>query len=38
LPRKDGKMLNPGKVGADVTIEQAKESAKLCALNILAVA
>jgi len=38
LPRKDGKMLNPGKVGANVTVEQAKESAKLCALNILAVA
>jgi len=38
LPRKDGKMLYPGKVGADVTLEQAKESAKLCALNILAVA
>ena len=38
LPRKDGKMLNPGKVGAGVTPEQAKESAKLCALNVLAVA
>ena len=38
LPRKDGKMLNPGKVGAGVTVEQARESAKLCALNILAVA
>lgn len=38
LPRKDGKMLNPGKVGAGVTVEQAKESAKLCALNVLAVA
>jgi enamine deaminase RidA (YjgF/YER057c/UK114 family) len=38
LPRKDGKMLNPGKVGAGVAIEQAQESAKLCALNILAVA
>jgi enamine deaminase RidA (YjgF/YER057c/UK114 family) len=38
LPRKDGKMLNPGKVGAGVTAEQAKESAKLCALNVLAVA
>jgi enamine deaminase RidA (YjgF/YER057c/UK114 family) len=37
LPRKDGKMLNPGKVGAGVTVEQAKESAKLCALNVLAV-
>jgi enamine deaminase RidA (YjgF/YER057c/UK114 family) len=38
LPRKGGKMLNPGKVGSEVTLEQAKESAKLCALNILAVA
>jgi enamine deaminase RidA (YjgF/YER057c/UK114 family) len=38
LPRKDGKMLNPGKVGAGVTVEQAKESAKLCALNVRAVA
>src|SRR4029077_15218324 len=38
LPRKDGKMLNPGKVGAEVTVEQAKEAAKLCALNVLAVA
>jgi enamine deaminase RidA (YjgF/YER057c/UK114 family) len=38
LPRKDGKMINPGKVGAGVTVEQAKEAAKLCALNVLAVA
>ena len=38
LPRKDGKMLNPGKVGAGVTVAQAQESAKLCALNVLAVA
>ena len=38
LPRKDGKILNPGKVGAGVTMEQAQESAKLCALNVLAVA
>ena len=38
LPRRDGKMLNPGKVGAGVTVEQAKEAAQLCALNVLAVA
>lgn len=27
LPRKDGKMLNPGEVGACVTVEPAKEAA-----------
>ena len=36
LPRKDGKLLHTGIVGRDVTLEQAQECAKLCALHILA--
>jgi len=36
-PRVGGVMLNPGKVGADVSLEQAKESARQCVLNMLAV-
>ncbi|ALE03901.1 RidA family protein [Bartonella ancashensis] len=36
LPLTNGKPLVIGKVGATVTTEQAKNSAKLCALNILA--
>ena len=34
--RPDGSVLNPGKVGRDVTEEQAYESAKLAMLNCLA--
>ncbi len=36
LPFVDGKLLVEGKVGAEVTLEQAKEAAKQCALNALA--
>jgi enamine deaminase RidA (YjgF/YER057c/UK114 family) len=38
LPIRDGQLLATGKVGADVTAEQAKELARVCALNILAAA
>lgn len=36
LPFKDGRLLYTGKVGQDVTVEEAKEAARLCALNALA--
>ncbi|MFQ6394663.1 RidA family protein [Nocardia sp. KC 131] len=36
LPFVDGKLSVVGKVGAEVSIEEAKEAAKLCALNALA--
>ena len=36
LPFVDGNLFATGKVGAEVTLEQAKEAAKLCALNALA--
>jgi enamine deaminase RidA (YjgF/YER057c/UK114 family) len=36
LPMVDGKLPATGKVGADVTAEQAKELARTCALNALA--
>ncbi|ABM10678.1 RidA family protein [Paenarthrobacter aurescens] len=36
LPIVDGTVAHPGKVGADVTLEQAQEAARLCALNALA--
>lgn len=36
LPIADGKLLATGKVGAEVTAEQAKELAARCALNALA--
>ena len=36
LPVVDGKLLKEGKVGSDVTAEDAKELAQLCALNALA--
>ncbi|HEY8414660.1 MAG TPA: RidA family protein [Thermaerobacter sp.] len=38
LPLRAGELVYRGKVGADVTPEQAYEAARLCALNILAVA
>ncbi|MEN4760431.1 Atu1372/SO_1960 family protein [Chryseobacterium sp. C39-AII1] len=34
---KDGKILNPGKVGKDVTEDQVKEAAKVTMLNVLSV-
>ena len=36
LPMQDGKLLQVGKVGVDVTPEQGKELARICALNALA--
>ena len=36
LPNRDGKLAVKGKLGADVTIEQGYEAAKICAANILA--
>ncbi|MEY2823397.1 MAG: hypothetical protein RLZZ485_1033 [Actinomycetota bacterium] len=36
LPLRDGVMVKEGKVGLDVTVEEAKELAKICALNCLA--
>jgi len=33
----EGKILNPGKVGVDITEQQAKDSTKLTILNVLAV-
>ena len=37
LPRQaDGKILNPGKVGRDITIDQGYEAAKLAMINCLA--
>lgn len=36
LPRIDGELTHTGKVGAEVTAEQAKEAAQACALNAIA--
>jgi enamine deaminase RidA (YjgF/YER057c/UK114 family) len=36
LPVVDGKLVKEGKVGSDVTAEDAKELAQICALNALA--
>ena len=36
LPLRDGELLHTGKVGADVTVEQAQQCAHQCALNALA--
>ncbi|MFD1824554.1 MULTISPECIES: RidA family protein [Mumia] len=36
LPVRDGALVKVGKVGADVTAEEAYECARLCALNALA--
>ena len=38
VPVKDGKLAFRGKVGTDYTVEEAQEAARLCAINILAVA
>ena len=38
LPTRDGAVVNPGRLGVDVTIEQAKESARVAAINALAAA
>ena len=36
IPNRDGKLAVKGKLGADVTIEQGYEAAKICAINVLA--
>jgi enamine deaminase RidA (YjgF/YER057c/UK114 family) len=36
IPNRDGKLAVKGKLGADVTLEQGQEAAKICAINILA--
>ena len=36
LPMRNGAIAKTGKVGSDVTVEEAKELAQLCALNALA--
>jgi enamine deaminase RidA (YjgF/YER057c/UK114 family) len=36
LPFKDGQLPYTGKVGAEVSVEEAKEAARLCVLNALA--
>jgi enamine deaminase RidA (YjgF/YER057c/UK114 family) len=36
LPFKDGRLLYTGKVDAGVSVEEAKEAARLCVLNALA--
>ena len=38
IPFTEGAMVYKGKVGKDVTLQEAQEAAKLCALNILAAA
>ena len=36
LPMENGKVAVTGKVGADVTVEEAQRAARLCGLNLLA--
>ncbi len=36
LPMQDGKLVQAGKIGVDVTPEEAKALARICALNALA--
>ncbi|MEI7926725.1 MAG: Atu1372/SO_1960 family protein, partial [Chloroflexota bacterium] len=38
LPTVDGKILTPGRLGVDVTVEQAKAAARVAAINALAAA
>jgi enamine deaminase RidA (YjgF/YER057c/UK114 family) len=38
VPLTEGRFLHTGKVGAEVTLEQARDCARLCALNCLAAA
>lgn len=35
LPMRDGEILYKGKVGSDLSLEQGKDAARLCGLNIL---
>jgi len=37
IPRVEGVMLYPGRVGGEVSVEQAREAARLCALQALSV-
>jgi enamine deaminase RidA (YjgF/YER057c/UK114 family) len=37
LPMKDGKLTHQGKVGRDVTVEEAREAARTAAINALSV-
>lgn len=37
LPVRDGDLLHEGKVGSDLTVEEAKEAAELAAVNALAI-
>jgi enamine deaminase RidA (YjgF/YER057c/UK114 family) len=34
---RDGRILHPGKVGSDVSVEQAQEAARACAISALAI-
>jgi len=36
LPMKEGKLAFKGKLGAELTVDDGKEAAKLCAINVLA--
>ncbi|MBS1264180.1 MAG: hypothetical protein MAG715_01382 [Methanonatronarchaeales archaeon] len=36
LPVRDGELLHEGKVGEDLTVEEARDAAELCALNVVA--
>jgi len=36
LPMRDGSLVKEGKVGQEITVEEAKDLAQLCALNCLA--
>ncbi|MSP22088.1 MAG: RidA family protein [Dehalococcoidia bacterium] len=38
LPTRDGQVVNPGRLGDGVTIEQGYEAARVCAVNALAAA
>ena len=35
LPMKGGEIIYKGKLGAEITIDEGKEAAKLCAINVL---
>lgn len=37
LPLKEGRLISQGKVGADITLEQAQEAARVAAINALCV-
>lgn len=36
VPLKDGKFLYQGKVGAEISTEEAQQAARLCAINVIA--